>query len=72
MNPEASVVPWMDTMLVYTGWRLDGKEEKVSKNPPLMPVNTTLNPDAALACSTGHFRPGEPLLGCLGILASIV
>ena len=46
VNPAVSVVPWMDTMLVYTGWRLDGKEEKKGKPPPSEPVNHTLNADA--------------------------
>eukprot|EP00935_MAST-01C_sp_MAST-1C-sp1_P001718 g1718.t1 len=50
-NPDASVVGWMDTMLVYTGWRLDGNASA--------PINHTLNPDAASACATGHFRPAE-------------
>jgi hypothetical protein len=59
VNPGVSVVPWMDTMLVYTGWRLDGKQEKTGKDAPLEPINHTLNPDAQLACSTGHFRPAE-------------
>lgn len=54
-NPDASVVAWMDTMLVYTGWRLDGA---CSTNKSCA-VNTTLNPDAQYACSTGHFRPAE-------------
>lgn len=48
-RPDASVVAWMDTMLVYTGWRLDGKSA----------INHTLNPDANQYCATGHFRPAE-------------
>ena len=49
-NPDASVVGWMDTMLVYTGWRLDGNASI---------INHTLNPDANQYCATGHFRPAE-------------
>ena len=48
-NPDVSVVPWMDTMLVYTGWMLDGSSN----------LNHTLNPSAQAACATGHFRPAE-------------
>lgn len=48
--PNASVVAWMDTMLVYTGWRLDGNASI---------INHTLNPDADSSCATGHFRPAE-------------
>jgi hypothetical protein len=48
-NPNVSVVPWMDTMLVYTGWMLDGSSN----------INHTLNPSAQKACATGHFRPAE-------------
>ena len=48
-NPDASVVAWMDTMLVYTGLRLDGSSL----------INHTFNPDANSACATGHFRPAE-------------
>jgi hypothetical protein len=51
VNPTASVVVWMDTMLVYTGWRLDGNTSA--------PINHTLNADAVAACATGHFRPAE-------------
>lgn len=50
-NPDASVVAWMDTMLIYTGWRVDGNASA--------PINHTLNPNAAAACATGHFRPAE-------------
>lgn len=49
---QVSVVPWMDTMLVYTGWWLDGGTHNDF-------TNTTLNPSAAAACATGHFRPAE-------------
>lgn len=50
-NPNASVVAWMDTMLVYTGW-----------NYPEAPgINHTLNPDASAACATGHFRVAEDI-----------
>merc|ERR1712070_689630 len=52
INPDASVVVWMDTMLVYTGWRLDGMD-----GDPV--TNHTLNPDATHACSTGHLRASE-------------
>ena len=47
-NPNASVVVWMDTMLVYTGWNTTGTD-----------VNHTLNPDADPNCATGHFRNAE-------------
>ena len=56
-NPDASVVGWMDTMLVYTGWKLDGSEEPAKGKNPVF--NHTLNPDAQAACATGHFRPAE-------------
>ena len=48
-NPNVSVVPWMDTTLIYTGWMLDGSSN----------LNHTLNPSAQGACATGHFRPAE-------------
>jgi hypothetical protein len=48
-NPDVSVVPWMDTTLIYTGWMLDGSTN----------LNHTLNPSAQAACATGHFRPAE-------------
>jgi hypothetical protein len=50
VNPNASVVVWMDTTLIYTGWRLDGNTGV---------INHTLNPDANQYCATGHFRPAE-------------
>lgn len=48
-NQDASVVVWLDSMRIYTGWWF----------PPQghTGVNHTLNPDAREACSTGHFRP---------------
>ena len=57
VNPGASVVVWMDTMLVYTGWNWspDGALNKT--------LNTSLNPDIKGPCSTGHFRPAEFLEG---------
>lgn len=51
-RPDTSVIAWMDTMLVYTGWNVD---------PSNHTVNTTLNPDATANCATGHFRPAEDL-----------
>jgi hypothetical protein len=54
-NPNTSVVVWMDTMLVYTGWNwsLTGVRNST--------LNTTLNPDIKSPCTTGHFRPAEHL-----------
>lgn len=52
VNPNAAVIVWMDTMLVYTGWRLDG----MTGDPV---VNHTLNPYANSACATGHLRSSE-------------
>lgn len=51
-NSNISVVVWMDTLLIYTGWNVD---------PSNTTVNTTLNPDANAQCATGHFRPAEYL-----------
>ena len=51
-SPSTSVAVWFDTMLVYTGWNLDSANKT---------VNTTLNPDASAACSTGHFINAEYL-----------
>jgi hypothetical protein len=41
-RPNTSVVVWMDTMLIYTGWNTSGAA-----------VNHTLNPDAGPFCTTG-------------------
>ena len=60
-SPGISVVAWMDTMLVYTGWQLDGNSSI---------VNHTLNPDAVAACATGHFRPAEFIEQCVTSHAS--
>ena len=53
-SPNTSVVAWMDTMLVYTGWNYPEKELR-----PKSDINHTLNPDAQAACATGHFRVAE-------------
>ena len=50
VNPSAVVIGWLDTTLIYTGWRLDGNTKL---------INTTLNPDAGAECNTGHFRNAE-------------
>lgn len=52
INRNISVIAWMDTLLVYTGWNVDAANQT---------VNTTLNPDALKECATGHFRPAEYL-----------
>eukprot|EP00729_Bicosta_minor_P022847 gene22847-11301_t len=45
--PDASVVGWTDTMLVYTGWRLDGNArhfrvaEYIEQYPELLVKNTS-------------------------------
>ena len=57
--PHASVVPWMDTMLVYTGWYLNGSVP--GKGDASFRWNHTLNPDATAACATGHFRVAEDI-----------
>jgi hypothetical protein len=49
-RPTTSVIVWFDTLLVYSGWNVDPKNQT---------LNTTLNPDANAACATGHFRPAE-------------
>eukprot|EP01051_Picozoa_sp_SAG22_P002118 SAG22_NODE_92_length_20892_cov_11.188429_10_plen_507_part_00 len=54
-NPNASVVVWMDTMLVYTGWNWSPTGAQNNT------LNTTLNPDIKGPCRTGHFRPAEYL-----------
>ena len=50
-NPAASVVVWMDTMLIYTGWNWPDTAG--------VGTNHTLNPDATEPCSAGHFRSAE-------------
>ena len=55
-SPNTSVVVWMDTMLVYTGW--NWSPSGAAHNGTL---NTTLNPDIKGPCATGHFRPAEYL-----------
>ena len=51
-SPKTSVIVWFDSMMVYTGWNVDGKNTT---------VNTTLNPDANAQCATGHFINAEYL-----------
>ena len=55
-SPNTSVVVWMDTVLIYTGWFWPPK--KWHKHTP-RPVNRTLNPSAGYSCTTGHFRAAE-------------
>lgn len=61
--PDASVVGWTDTMLVYTGWRLDGNASK--------PINHTLNPDANQYCATGEVWP-HPFTWAHGVVNACV
>jgi len=50
-NPAASVIVWLDSMRIYSGWNYPDKKGE--------PVNHTLNPDATPGCATGHFLPAE-------------
>ena len=50
-NPNASVIIWLDTELIYTGWNWPE-----GKGPHQ--VNHTFNPDAH-KCGQAHFRPAE-------------
>ena len=57
--PTASIVPWMDTMLVYTGWWRNGSAPARGQTDFVW--NHTLNPYADDACATGHFRVAEDI-----------
>ena len=50
-NPSASVIVWMDTMNIYTGWNWPDTGTTA--------LNYTFNPDINGACATGHFRAAE-------------
>lgn len=54
VHPTASIAVWMDTMLIYTGWSWPPPNKYTDDN-----LNRTLNPDIAVPCSTGYFRPAE-------------
>ena len=53
-NPDAAVVGWMDTMLVYTGWRLDGNASAPMPNGPILGRLCT-HPNAS-ACTVADGR----------------
>ena len=55
-SPNTSVVVWMDTVLIYTGWTWP--EVPHHKHEPWK-INYTWNPDAQQPCTTGHFRAAE-------------
>jgi hypothetical protein len=50
-SPNTSVVVWMDSTNVYTGWNWPSNES--------LGFNTSLNPDVKKGCTKGHFRPAE-------------
>ena len=54
--PKASIVVWMDSVLVYTGWTWP--PAPWHKREPHI-INHTHNPDANWNCATGHFRASE-------------
>ncbi len=54
VHPSASIAVWMDTMLIYTGWSWPPPNKYTDEN-----LNRTLNPDIAIPCSTGYFRPAD-------------
>lgn len=50
-SPNTSVVVWMDSTNVYTGWNWPSDAS--------LGFNTSLNPDVKKGCTKGHFRPAE-------------